>query len=111
MRGINTSKFAKKFDLAILKSDVHDLDNDKLKTVPVNLSKLSNVVKTDVVKETIYNELVKRVNVVQIIDTSELVKKANYNTKLAEIKKKIPGHGQYITTYDLNKFSNFRRNI
>ena len=112
MRGINTSKVAKNVDLAILKSDIHDLDNDKLKTGPVDLSKLSNVVKADVIKETIYNELVKKVNALQTIDTSELVKKANYNTKLVEIKKKIPGHGKYITTYDFHQFSSiFRRNI
>ena len=34
-----------KFDLANFKSDVNDLDIDKLKTVPVDLSKLSSAVK------------------------------------------------------------------
>ena len=33
-----------------LKSDVDDLDIDKLKTVPDDLSKLSNIVKNDVTK-------------------------------------------------------------
>ena len=34
-----------KFDLANFKSDVDDLDIDKLKTLPVDLSKLSSAVK------------------------------------------------------------------
>ena len=34
--------FVKKTDLAHLKSDVHKLDNDKLKNVPTNLSNLRN---------------------------------------------------------------------
>ena len=41
--GIDTSEFAKKTDLASLKSDVGRLGIDKLKTVIVDLSKLSNV--------------------------------------------------------------------
>ena len=34
--GIDTSSFAKKFDLAKLKSNVDKLDVDKLKNVPTN---------------------------------------------------------------------------
>ena len=74
--GIDTSKFGKRFDLANLKLDVNDLDIDKLKTIPVDLSKLSNVVKKDVVKKTVFDELVKKVNAIQTNDTSDLVKKA-----------------------------------
>ena len=48
---INTSKFAKKSNFAKLKSDVDDFDIDKLKTVPVHLSKLIDVVKNEVVKK------------------------------------------------------------
>ena len=40
-----TSKFAKKANLANLKSDVDRLDINNLETTPLNLSKLSNVVK------------------------------------------------------------------
>ena len=50
---IDTSKFAKKVDLATLKSDVEKLDVEKLKIVLVDLSKLSDVVKCEVVKKTI----------------------------------------------------------
>ena len=43
--------FAKKIDLVSFESVVYVLDIDKLKTVPVYLSKLRNVVKSDVVKK------------------------------------------------------------
>ena len=32
-------------------------------------------------------------------------KKANYNTKIAEIEKKIPEHGKYVTTSKFNKLT------
>ena len=38
--GVDTSKFARKVDLASLKSNVDKLDIDKLKNVPTNLSNL-----------------------------------------------------------------------
>ena len=38
--GVDRSKFAKKVDLASLKSNVDKLDIDKLKNVPTNLSNL-----------------------------------------------------------------------
>ena len=43
-------------------------------TVPDDLSKLTDVVKNDVVKKTEYNELVKQVNDIKTTDTSDLVK-------------------------------------
>ena len=43
--GIDTSNFALKSNLASLKTEVDKINVDKLKTVPVGLSKLSNVVK------------------------------------------------------------------
>ena len=49
---IDTSNFALKTNLANLKTKVDKLDIDKLGTIPVDLSKLSNVVKNDVVKKT-----------------------------------------------------------
>ena len=44
--------------MANLNWDVDDLDIDKLKTVPVDLSKLNDAVKNEVVKKTIYDKLV-----------------------------------------------------
>ena len=49
---IDVSSYATKTNLAVLKSEVHKIDTDKLKTTPDDLAKLSNVVKNDVVKKT-----------------------------------------------------------
>ena len=50
-RGVDTSKFTKKIDLANLKSNVEKLDIDKLKNVPINLSNFkSQIDKLDVDK-------------------------------------------------------------
>ena len=48
---VDTSNFALKTNLANLKTEVDKLDVDKLATIPVHLSKLSNVVKNDVIKK------------------------------------------------------------
>ena len=50
---VDINSFATKTNLASLKTEVDEIDADKLKTVPVDLAKLSNVVKNDVVKKTI----------------------------------------------------------
>ena len=47
---IDTSSFALKSNLASLKTEVNKLDIDKLEPIPVDLSKLSDAVKTDVKK-------------------------------------------------------------
>ena len=47
----------------------------------------------------------KKVNAIQTTDTSDLVKKADYNTKIGEIEKKILDHdhsNKYITTKEFN---------
>ena len=75
---VDTSSFALKTNLAILKSEVDKLDIDKLKPVPIDLSKLSDVVKNDVVKKNDYDKLVTKVD---NIDTNGLVKKTNYKYK------------------------------
>ena len=49
---VDTLSFALKTNLASLKTEVDKLDINKLVPVPVDLSKLSNVVKNDVVKKT-----------------------------------------------------------
>ena len=46
---VDTSSFPLKTNLANLKTEVDKLDIDKLASVPTDLSKLSNVVKNDVV--------------------------------------------------------------
>ena len=74
---VDTSSFALKTNLASLKTEVDKLDIDKLVPVPVDLSKLSDVVKNDVVKKTVYDKLVAKVD---NIDTIDFVLKTKYNT-------------------------------
>ena len=52
---VDVSSYASKTNLAALKTEVDKNDTDKVKTVPNDLAKLSNVVKNDVVKKTDYN--------------------------------------------------------
>ena len=52
---VDVSSFASKTNLAALKTEVDKIDVDQLKTEPVDLAKLSNVVKNDVVKKIDYN--------------------------------------------------------
>ena len=81
------SSFALKLNLASLKTEVDKLYIDKLVPVPVDLSKLSDVVKNDVVKKTVYDKLVAKVN---SIDTSAFVLKTKYDTDKKELENKIP---------------------
>ena len=52
---VDVSSFVSKTNLAALKTEVDKIDVDKLKTVPVDIPKLSNVVNNDIVKKTDYN--------------------------------------------------------
>ena len=72
---VDTSSFALKTNLANLKTEVDKLDIDKLVPVPTDLSKLSNVVKNDVVKKAC--KLVSKVN---NIDTNGFVLKTKHDT-------------------------------
>ena len=72
---VDTSSFALKTNLANLKTEVDKLDIGKLVPVPTGLSKLSNVVKNDVVKKAC--KLVSKVN---NIDTNGFVLKTKYDT-------------------------------
>ena len=49
--GIDTSKLAAKSDLASVKAEVDKIDIDKLRTVPIDFSKLSNVAKNQPVEK------------------------------------------------------------
>ena len=64
------SNLALKSNLPRLKAGIDKIDVGKLKTVPTDLSKLSNLVNNEVVKKTVYDELVAKVN---NVDTSEFV--------------------------------------
>ena len=124
---VDTSRFALKTNLAPLKAEFNKLDIDKLVPVPTDLSKLSDLVKNDVVKKDVYNKLVAKVDNIntsrfvlktkydtdkselenKIPDTSNLVKKTEYNTKITELENKIPDSSNLATktalTAELNK--------
>ena len=84
---VDTSSFALKTNLASLKTEVDKLDIDKLVPVPIDLSKLSDVVTNDVVKKTAYDKLVAKVN---NIDISRFVLKTKYDTDKSDLENKIP---------------------
>ena len=73
---IDTSRFALRTTLSSLKTEVDKLDIDKLVPFPVDLSRLSDVVKNDVIKKTVYDKLVAKVN---SIATSGFVLKTKYD--------------------------------
>ena len=59
---VDTLSFALKTNLANLKTEVDKLGINKLVPAPVDLSKLSNVVKNDAVKKDVYDKLVAKVD-------------------------------------------------
>ena len=76
--GIDKSKLAAKSDLGSLKAEKDKLDIGKLVPAPLDLSKLSNLVKNDVVKKDVHDKLVAKVN---NIDISGFVSKTKNDTK------------------------------
>ena len=82
------------------------IDVDKLKTVSVDLPKLGNVVKNDVVKKIEYNTLEVKVD---NIDTTNFVLKTKYEKdgsdfedKISKIDKKIPGVSGFVKKTDFS---------
>ena len=71
--------------------------------VPVDLGKLSDVVKNDVVKKTAYDKLVAKVN---NIDSSDFVLKTKYNTDKTELEKKIPNVTDFVKKAKLTELEN-----
>ena len=106
---VDVSSYATKTNLAALKSEVDKTNTDKLKIVPTDLSKLSNVVKNDVVKKTDYNTKVTSIenqiagaakntvdNLADItklkaVDTSNFVLKTKLTADVNTIDNKIDG--------------------
>ena len=124
---LDTSSFELKSNLASLKIEVDNLDIDKLVPIPIDLSKLSHVVKNDVVKKVAYDKLVaKKVSSIdtrgfdlktkydtdkselenETPDTSGLVKKTDYNTKITEIEGKSPDVSNLTTKTALTAVEN-----
>ena len=115
----DTLKFAKKVDLGDLKPDVDNLDIDKLKNVPTNfcnlknkvdildvdklipvlvdLNKLSDVIKNDVVKKDVYYTKIRNKND-KILDITNLAIDATLNAKTNEVKGEAPSITNLATT-------------
>ena len=104
--GVDTSKFAKKADLANLKSDLDKLDIDQLKNIPTNLSnlkskvdeldvvdlvpvpldlsKLSDALQNDVFKKDVYNARIKNI-ADKILDIANLATNTTLDAKINKI--------------------------
>ena len=92
-------------DLSNLKSKIDKLDIDKLAPIPVDLSKLSNAVKNDVVKKDVYNTKIKNIED-KIPDITNLDTKTTLNAKINEVKVEIPNIINLATTTVLNGVEN-----
>ena len=79
------------------------MDIDELKTNFIDLRKLSNVVKNEIVKRTAYDDLVEKVNAIETSDTSNLIEKADCDTKIEYIENKISNHDKYIIDTEFDK--------
>ena len=114
-----------------LKTEVYRLDIDKLAPGPVDLSKISDAVKNDVVKKDVCDKLVTKVNNIntsrfvlktkydtgisklenKIPDTSGLVKNPDYDAKITDIEGKIPGVINLVTKTALTTVENKIPNV
>ena len=95
---VDTSRFALKKKLASLKTEVDKLDIEKLVLVPTEWSKLSNVVKNDIVKKTAHHKLLAKVNAIPLnnIDTSDFALKTKYGNDKTELGNKIPNVTDFV---------------
>ena len=123
---VDVSSYATKTNLAALKTDEDKSDTDKLKTVPADLAKLSNVVKNDVVKKTDYNTKVTNIELLnnkntldnlgditklKTVDTSNFVLKTKLasdvttlENKIDTVDKKIPDISGLATKTSLTSY-------
>ena len=86
MTNVDVSSFVSKTNLTSLRTEEDKIDAEKLKTDPVDLGKLSNVVKNDVVKKIEYDKLVTKV---VNTDTTNFVSKTKYENDSADLENKI----------------------
>ena len=106
---VDVSTFASKTNFASLKTEVDKIDTDKLKTVPADLAKLSNVVKNDVAKKTDYNakatsiegqiagitknttDILNDIKKLKAVDTNNFVLKTKFSADINTLDDKIDG--------------------
>ena len=81
---VDVISYATKNNLAALKAEVDKIDVDKLKTVPDDLAKLSNVVENKVVKKTDFSADTYVTRTKFSTDTNAL------DDKIDKVEKKIP---------------------
>ena len=93
-----------------LKSKVDKLDINKLAPVPVDLCKLTNVVKNEVVKKTGYNAKIKNVED-KIPDITNLATSTALNAKINEVKREIPNITNLATDFALTAVENKIPNV
>ena len=87
----DVSSYASKTNLTALKTEVDKIDVYKLKTVPADLAKLTNVVKNETIKKTDFNadDYVKKTEF--SADTNAL------DDKIDKVDKKIPDVSNLVT--------------
>ena len=93
-----------------MKSKVDKLDVDKLVPVPVDLSKLSDVVKNDVVIKDVYNAKIKNIED-KIPDITNLATNTSLNAKIKVVKGEIPNITNLATTTALTAVENKTFNV
>ena len=98
---VDVSSFALKSNIASLKTEVDKQDIEKLAPVLNDLAKLSNVVKNEVAKNTVYDKLVTKVD---NIDTTGFVLRTTCDTDKSDLEKKSVMQDKKISdTSDLAK--------
>ena len=131
MAHVDVSSLASKTNLAGLKTEVDKIDADKLKTVPADFAKLPNKVANDLVEETDFNALEKKVTdnktrqdnlettvqnnhlitetsinnlktKIDGIDLTKYVKKTDYATKVGNLELKVPDVSGLLPTNTFN---------
>ena len=126
---VDVNSFASKTNLAALKTEVDKIDADKLKTVPVDLAKLTNAFENDLVKKTDYNARVTNIESqiagvtkntldnlgditkLKVIDTNSFVSKTKLasdvttlGNKIDTVDKKIPDISGLALKTSLNAY-------
>ena len=99
----DVSSFASKTNLASLKTKIDELDINNPKIVPTDLSKLSIVVKNNVVKKTEYTTPVTKVD---DIDTTNFVLKTRYDADIGAINQTPKKSSSVASQDDLNAVKN-----
>ena len=88
---VDLSSFASKTNLAALKTEVDKTDTDKLKTAPTDLAKLTNAIENDVVKKADYNTKVTSIEAQIARLTNSFVTRTKFSADTNPLDDKIDG--------------------